>query len=517
MADSIQNGLGPETPPRPPSMLDAVIPVVALIGLIALSVYLFGLDATLGPLQVALFTAATIAGLIAHKNGYSYVTLGNAVIGGISSAMGAIFILLGVGALIGTWNMAGTIPTIVDYGLAILEPSWFLAAVTLICAITGMVTGSSWTTAGTLGVAFVGIANVLGVSPEITAGAVISGAYMGDKLSPLSETTILVPSLVGGVTTGQHIRNMIWTVGPSFAISTVIFLIISLTQDVSGSVSTDEARATLGQIYNISVINLLPVVLLVVLSLRKFPAFLSIYLTAIFSGVLATITQHDLVIAFANDPDLSAPFASLKGIYSAMATGFVSTSGIESIDTLFSGGGMDSMLVTVWLILGALAFGAIMEAAGFLDLLVKGVLGKAKSGGLLVATVIGTGIGLNIIAADQYVAIVIPSRTFRMEFRRRRYKPVLLSRVVEDGGTVTSVLVPWNSCGAYHTGVLGISTFDYAPYCFFNIINPIISLIYGFTGFKMEKYGPDEVIPGDELAIPQQETAIPLQPAEGVA
>jgi len=302
-------------------MLDAVLPVVALIGLIALSVYLFGLDATLGPLQVALFTAATIAGLVAHKNGYSYVALGNAVIGGISSAMGAIFILLGVGALIGTWNMAGTIPTIVDYGLAILKPSYFLAAVTLICAITGMVTGSSWTTAGTLGVAFVGIANVLGVSPEITAGAVISGAYMGDKISPLSETTILVPSLVGGVTTGQHIRNMIWTVGPAFVISTVIFLVISLTQDVSGSVSTDDARATLGQIYNISVINLLPVVLLVVFSLKKFPAFLSIFITAIFSGILATITQHDLVIAFANDPDLSAPFASIKGIYTAMRPG----------------------------------------------------------------------------------------------------------------------------------------------------------------------------------------------------
>ncbi len=517
MSDPSQNESEVEPQPRPPSMLDALIPVVALIGLIALSVYLFGLDSTLGPLQVALFTAATIAAVIAHKNGYSYITLGNAVIGGISSALGAIFILLAVGALIGTWNMAGTIPTIVDYGLAILKPSYFLAAVTLICAITGTVTGSSWTTAGTLGVAFVGIANVLGVSPEITAGAVISGAYMGDKMSPLSETTILVPSLVGGVTTNQHIRFMLYTVGPAFAVSTVIFLIISLTQDVTGSVSTDAARETIGQIYNISIINLLPVVLLVAFSLKKFPAFLSIFITAIFSGVLATITQHDLVLQFANDPDLSTPFALVKGIYAAMATGFVSNSGVAPIDTLFSGGGMDSMLVTVWLILGALAFGAIMEAAGFLDLLVKGVLAKAKSGGLLVATVIGTGIGLNIIAADQYVAIVIPSRSFRLEFRRRRYKPELLSRVVEDGGTVTSVLVPWNSCGAYHTGVLGISTFDYAPYCFFNIINPIISLIYGFTGFKMEKYGPDEVIPGDETALPAKEEAIPLQPATGVA
>ena len=223
---------------RPPSLLDAVIPVVALIALIALSVYLFGLDATNGPLQVALFTAMTVAALIAHKNGYSYPAIGDAVIGGISTALGAIFILLAVGALIGVWNMSGTIPTIVDYGIRLLSPNWFYAAVAVICAITGSVTGSSWTTSGTLGVAFVGMAHIIGVSPEVTAGAVIAGGYFGDKMSPLSETTILVPSLVaGGETTGQHIREMIWTVGPSFAISLVIFLVISLTETVSSTSS----------------------------------------------------------------------------------------------------------------------------------------------------------------------------------------------------------------------------------------------------------------------------------------
>jgi Na+:H+ antiporter, NhaC family len=518
MSEQSPDGTDKEPALRPPSLLDALIPVVALIGLIALSVYLFGLDATSGPLQVAIFTAMVVAGLIAHKNGLSYPALGTAIIGGISSAMGAIFILLAVGALIGTWNMSGTIPTIVDYGLRILDPSWFYAAVAIICAVTGAVTGSSWTTAGTLGVAFVGIGHILGVSPEITAGAVISGAYFGDKMSPLSETTILTPSLVGDETTGQHIRAMIWTTGPSIVLALLIFLVISLRENVTSTTSqVDAARATLGQEFNISAINLLPLVVLIGFSVIKFPAFLSIFLTALFSGVLAAFTQHDLVVKFANDPDLNTVTASIKAIFDAMANGFTSTSGVESIDKLFSGGGMSGMLVTVWLILGALGFGAIMEAAGLLNRLVEGVLAKAKSGGALVATVIGTAIGLNIIAADQYIAIVLPARMFRLEFKRRRYKPWVLSRVVEDSGTVTSVLVPWNSCGAYHAGVLGISTFEYAPYCFFNIINPILSLIYGFTGFRMEKYGPGEMPPEDEAAAPPKDETMPLQPVEGVA
>ncbi len=502
---------------RPPSTIDALLPVLVLIALIALSVYLFGLDATLGPLQVAIFTAMAVAGLIAHKNGYSYPAIGEAVIGGISTAMGAVFILLAVGALIGTWNMAGTIPTIVDYGLRLLDPNWFYVAVVIICAITGSVTGSSWTTAGTLGVAFVGIARIMGLSPEIAAGAAISGAYFGDKVSPLSETTILVPSLVGGHTVQQHIRTMMWTVGPSLGLSLLIFLFISLNADTSSSaMDVDQARATLGEAYNISAICLLPLALLVVLSVIKFPAFLSIFLTAIFSGILAIFTQRDLVIRFADDPDLSTPIAAIKAMYAAMATGFVSTTGVEQMDTLFSGGGMSGMLNTVWLILGALGFGAIMEQTGSLDKLVSGVLNRAKSGGTLVATVIGTAIGLNVIAADQYIAIVLPSRTFRLEFKRRGYKPWVLSRVVEDSGTVTSVLIPWNTCGAYHAGVLGIATFEYLPYCFFNIINPILSLIYGFTGFKMDKYAPGEQPRDDEATAAEPVDGLPV-PQPGVS
>ncbi len=499
MSEQVPDEPGSGATVTPPSMLDALIPVVTLIALIALSVYLFGLDSTGGPLQVAIFTSAAVAALIAHKNGHSYPAVSDAVVGGISTAMGAIFILLAVGALIGTWNMAGTIPTIVDLGLRLLNPSWFYAAVVLICAITGSVTGSSWTTAGTLGVAFVGIAQVMGLSPEIAAGAAISGAYFGDKMSPLSETTILVPTLVGGHTVQQHIRTMFWTVGPSLVLSLVIFQVISMNAEISSTaMNVDQARATLGAEYNISALCLLPLAMLIVLSLVRFPPFLAIFLTALFSGVLAVFLQHDLVIQFAGDPDLSDPLAALKAIYASMATGFSSSTGVEQIDTLFSGGGMSGMLSTVWLILGALGFGAIMEQTGSLNKLVSGVLGKAKSGGALVSTVVGTAFGLNVIAADQYIAIVLPSRTFRLEFQRRGYQPWVLSRVVEDSGTVTSVLIPWNTCGAFHAGVLGISTFEYLPYCFFNIINPILSLVYGFIGFKMDRIAPGEATVDDE-------------------
>jgi NhaC family Na+:H+ antiporter len=333
-------------------------------------------------------------------------------------------------------------------------------------------------------------------------------------MSPLSETTILVPSLIGGVTVQQHIRTMLATTGPAILLALLIFLGISLTADVSASAADIEAaRATLGEAFNISVVCVVPLILLIVFSVIKFPAFLSIYLTAIFSGVLAVFTQRDLVIRFAGDPTLSEPMALVKGIYAAMATGFVSTTGIESVDALFSRGGMSGMLTTVWLILGALGFGAIMEQAGFLDRLIHGVLDKAKSGGALAATVIGSAFGLNLIAADQYIAIVLPSRMFRLEFKKRGYKPYVLARIVEDSGTVTSVLIPWNTCGAYHAGVLGISTFAYLPYCFFNIINPILSLIYGFTGFSMDKYAPGEAPPDTEAAAPQPiEETVMLQP-----
>src|SRR3954453_11447360 len=260
---------------RAPSLLDALIPMLTLIVLLSLTIILFGIGATDGPLQVALMGSALVAGLVALKNGHQSSAISDAAIGGVSSAMGAIYILLGVGALIGTWNMAGTIPTVVAYGIELLKPAFFFAAVALICAIVGSVTGSSWTTAGTLGVAFMGMAPILGVSTTIAAGAIISGGYLGDKMSPLSETTVLVPSLVGGVTTNEHIKGMMWTAIPAFGLALLVYLGLGLTQDVSGAVDTQVARDALDAVSRIGPVCLLPIALLVVLALKKVPPFLS--------------------------------------------------------------------------------------------------------------------------------------------------------------------------------------------------------------------------------------------------
>jgi NhaC family Na+:H+ antiporter len=489
--------------PRDPSFLDALAPVIVLIVLLVLTIVLFGVDAANGPLQVALLASATFAGLIALKNGYTAARLRDAAVGGVSSAMGAIFILLAVGALIGTWNMSGTIPTVVSYGIALLRPGIFYLAVALICAVVGMVTGSSWTTAGTLGVAFVGMAPILGMSTTIAAGAVVSGAYVGDKMTPLSETTILVPSLVGGVTTNEHIQGMMWTVVPSFVLALVGFLVIGLTADpASTAVGTDEARAVLAHAYNITPLNLLPLVLLVVVAWKQVPPFFAIFGVAIFSGVLASFTQPDVVRAFVDEPGQGVLLNGIEGIYDSMANGFVSTSGNATIDDLFSRGGMASMLTTVWLILGALSFAAVMEEAGFLDRLIAPVVRRARTDAGLIASVAGTCIGLNLVAGDQYVADVLPSRVYRGAFARRGLSPRMLSRTVEDTGTVTSPLVPWNSCGAYMTGVLGVPTIQYLPYCLFNILNPLVALAYAFTGYRIEHVEPTEAPEGEPVPAP---------------
>jgi Na+:H+ antiporter, NhaC family len=494
------DGSGPSrspSSPRSPSLLDALVPVITLILLIGSTIALFGIDATAGPLQVALLMSATVAGLVAFKNGYSSAYIRDAAIGGVASGMAALFILLAVGALIGTWNMAGTIPTIVYYGIGLLNATWFYAATAIVCALVGMAIGSSWTTAATVGVALVGMAPLLGASPVIAAGAVISGAYFGDKMTPLSETTILVPSLVGGVTTNQHIAAMIWTAGVAIVIAIGLFAILGLAVPPAAvPMDPADAQAAVASQFSITPLNLLPLAVLVVLSIRQVPPFLAILSCALLGGLLALVTQPATVAAFVDRPDAGPLATGLSAIFAAMATGFVSSTGSEPIDALFSGGGMDSMLSTVWLVLAALSFGAIMEQAGFLERLIRPVIARARTTGSLIAAVIFTSIGLNVVAGDQYVADVLPSRVYRDEFAQRGLAPRMLSRAVEDAGTVTSPLVPWNTCGAYMSGVLGIATGEYFIYCFFNLLSPVISLIYGFTGFRIEHIRPSAGTPG---------------------
>jgi NhaC family Na+:H+ antiporter len=483
---------------REPSLLDALIPLIFMIALLATSIVLFGIDAALGPLQVALLMSAVVAAVVAHKNGHSWEKLGEEIVKGISVAMSAIMILLMVGALIGVWNMSGTIATMVYYGIKYIDPSWFYLAAALLCGIVGIVTGSSWTTAATLGVAFIGMANAIGASTAITAGAVISGAYFGDKMTPLSETTILTPQIVGS-NVYTHISSMAKSTVPAYLISLVIFFLIGRNVAVA-PVDTTAVLLALDSSYNISLWNLLPVLVLLLLGLRKYPAFLSILIGTLVGALVAVIWQPQVVTAFANDPSLGYGLAALKSVWMAMANGFTASFGYPQIDTLFTGGGMDSMLTTIWLILGAMSFGAMMDYGGFNSRLITPVIGKLKSAGGLIAGVMFTALGLNIVAGDQYIAIVLPARMFMVEFRKRGIHPETLATAVENSGTVTSPLIPWNSCGAYMSAALGVSTFVYLPYCFFNFLNFILGMIYGFVGFNIMRLKPEEQLPGQPLA-----------------
>jgi len=482
---------------REPSLADAIIPLVVLAGLIAAALALFGLDALDGPIQAALIICVLVAGLIGMKNGHTWADVERAARTAFTSITSAVLILLAVGALIGIWNLSGTIPTLVYYGIQVLSPSWYYAATAIICGAIAMSIGSSWTTAGTIGAGLIGVATMLGVSPAITAGAVISGAYLGDKLSPLSETTILTAQMVK-VDVHQHIKRQAWTSVPAFVLATVVFLVISLVRapGVHNPVGEEVELNSLGDIYHITPWNLLPLVLLAVLSVRKVPATLALMVSALFAGILGAFLQPQVMSDFVGS-DENPVIGSIKGVWSAMANGFEINSGIGEVDRLLSRGGMDSMLPTLWLIIGAVTFGAILEEFGLINRLVDPLIRSARSTGRLFLAVFACGFGLNVVAGDQYIALVLPSRVFRLEFERRGLAPTNLSRLAADSATVTSPLVPWNSCGAFMGAVLGVPVLSYLPYAIFNYASPALSVLYGITGFRIEKAPP---IPPDQLS-----------------
>ena len=475
------------TTTKTPSLVDALTPVASLVAMLSLSVYLFGSDSSYGPNQIVLTISAAIAAIVAIKNGHRWKDLQEAIVAGISTAMGAIMILFSVGALIGTWLMAGTVPSLIFYGLELLNPQFFYVAACLICAIASLATGSSWTVAGTLGVALIGVSMGLGLSPAIAAGAIISGAYFGDKMSPLSDTTNLAPAVVE-TDLFTHIQHMVWTTAPSFLIALVIFTGIGLGGDVGAdSPALRELMTTLNCAFNITPWALLPLLVVFYMAYKKVPPLPTILFGALLGGILAVVIQPDVVLAFANSPQLPVWLAMTKGVWLALADGFVSQTGDSAVDDLLTRGGMSSMLVTIWLILTALAFGSVLEHGGMLKRLIESALKAAKSTGSLVLTVVLSCIGINIVAADQYIAIVLPGKMYKAEFQRRNLDPKNLSRIIEDSGTLTSPLVPWNTCGAYMAATLGVATFAYLPFVFFNLINPVVSVIYGYTGFTIRK------------------------------
>jgi NhaC family Na+:H+ antiporter len=476
---------------RQPSIADAVVPLVALAALIAGALALFGLDALDGPIQVALLLCCAVAALVAMKNGHDFAAVQETGRGAFASVTSAVFILLAVGALIGVWNLSGTIPTLVYYGIQILSPGWFYPAAAVICGVVALSIGSSWTTAATIGVGLVGIAGLIGVSPEITAGAVISGAYLGDKTSPLSETTILTAQVVG-VDVHEHIKRQVWTSAPAFVIAVVVFTVLALTgPDTVTEAETTSDLSRLDEIFWITPLGLLPLLLLGYLSVRKVPASLALLASTLFAGVLGAFLQPDVYADFVAGAG-NAVVESVKAVWLAMANGFSISSGIADVDRLLSRGGMDSMLLTIWLIFGAVTFGALLDEFGLIDRLVQPLIRGARSTGRLFLAVFACAFGLNLVAGDQYIALVLPSRIFRAEFARRGLAGTNLSRLAADSGTVTSPLVPWNSCGAFMSATLGVSTLLYLPYAVFCYASPALSVVFGFTGFRIEKVGPSD-------------------------
>jgi len=460
-----------------------------LVCLLGAAVYLFGDNSSSGPNQIALLFATFTAALIGLKNGYTWKKLEQAMIEGITLSLGAIIILLMVGALIGTWLLSGTVPTLIYYGLQIINPSWFYAASCLICGIVAMSIGSSWTTAATIGVALLGVATGLGLEQVVTAGAVISGAYFGDKLSPLSETTNLAPA-VAGADLFEHIHHMLWTTVPSFIIALIIFIFMGFNAGGSTEAGRiDEIVNLLEQNFNIGFEMLVPLVVLLFLAIRKMPAFPAISIGAVLGAIWAMLFQSDLINSQI-DASQGQAIGYFKLVWTTFFDGFSIDTGDEKMDSLLSGGGMAGMLTTTWLIMTALMFGAIMEKTGLLDMFVKSILKIAKSTGSLITATIATCIGTNAVAADQYIAIVVPGRMFKDEYEKRGLKPVNLSRTLEDGGTITSPLIPWNTCGAYMQSVLLINPFDYAMYAFFNLINPFLAVVYAYFGIKILRITP---------------------------
>ena len=481
------------SPGRPPSLLVSLIPVATLIALLAASVALFGDGSSGGANQIALILAAGVAIIVGVLHGHPWKELERGIVHGISLALGAVIILLTVGALIGSWILAGIVPTMIYYGLQLLSPAVFLPSACIICCFVSLATGSSWTTAGTVGVALIGVATAQGMNPAMAAGAVVSGAYFGDKMSPLSDTTNLAPAMAG-TDLFTHIRHMMWTTVPSITLAIVAFGVVGMTttppQDVA---SLNAILDGLTQSFVVGWYLLIPVVLVLGMVIKRMPAFPALLIGALLGCVFAVLFQADATVNYAASPELSRGAGLIKGAWMSLFDGYRLESGNAALDELLSRGGMSSMLTTVWLIIAAMMFGAVMETTGMLQRIAQGILGFVRGSGSLVVATLATSFGMNIIASDQYIAIVLPGRMFRAEYARRGLHPKNLSRALEDAGTLTSSLVPWNTCGAFMAQTLGVATFAYAPFAFFNLINPLVSAVYGITGFTIEKLEPGEV------------------------
>lgn len=458
----------------------SLLSLLFLVGFLIFTLQVWGGDPHMALIAGAVF--ASIMGLIA---GYTWKEIEDGMIHTIKLAMQACLILMIIGAIIGTWILAGVVPTMIFYGLKIITPSIFLVATCLICAIVSLATGSSWTTAGTVGIALIGVGTGLGIPLGMTAGAIISGAYFGDKMSPLSDTTNLAPAMAG-TDLFTHIKHMIWTTGPALIISLVIYAILGIRfagQKID-VVQVNELLNGLQANFNINLLLFIPPILVIVIVVMRVPAIPGLIGGVILGGLFAWMFQG----------------AGMGEIIDAAHYGFASETGIEALDSLLSRGGLDSMLWTVSLILCAMCFGGVMEKTKQLETIAMSLMKFAKSTGSIIATTVFTCIVCNLLTGDQYLSIVLPGRMYKDVYLEKGLDPRNLSRTLEDSGTVTSPFIPWNTCGATMTKFLGVGPWGpdgFAIYAFLNMLCPLIAIFYGYTGIgikKLEKAPQEESV-----------------------
>ena len=471
---------------REPTLIESFIPVLFLIVFLAFNVFVFGDDSLSGSNQIVLIISGAFAAIIATRSGIGWKELRNGIVKTINTAMPSILILLLIGSLAGTWLLSGIVPAMIYYGLKIIHPAIFLFAACIVSAIVSLATGSSWSTVATLGVAMMGIGMTMGYHEGLVGGAIISGAYFGDKMSPLSDTTNLAPAMAG-TDLFTHIRYMTITTFPSMSISLIIFLIIGFFYDTSGSATNmDDVLMAIESAFNINLILFIVPVLVIFLIVKKVSPLPALLAGTILGAVFAVIFQPgviDQVSGISNNYAKSTYIGLMKAMYTTISIETFN----EQVNELLTTGGMSGMLTTIWLIISAMIYGGIMDAAGFLERITKSIIMYARSNGSLIASTAGSCVFFNLTASDQYLAIVVPGRMFASTFEKRGLAPENLSRTLEDSGTVTSVLIPWNTCGAYQSSVLGVATLTYLPYCFFNILSPFMTVIFGYLGIKIKK------------------------------
>jgi NhaC family Na+:H+ antiporter len=472
------------------SITEALIPVVALIAMLGYNVAVYGDEALSGSNQFVLLLGAAVAAVVGFFNKVSFTKMMEEVAENIKSTVGAILILLMVGALAGTWLVSGIIPSMIYYGLQILSPAIFLPATLIICSIISIATGSSWTTSATVGIALIGVGGALGFDLGMVAGAVISGAYFGDKLSPMSDTTNLAPAMAG-TDLFTHIRYMTLTTIPTYLITLIIFICLGLSVEINGNVDIASLLSDIEASFTISPWLFLVPVIVIGLIIKKTEPLIALLVGTLLAAIFSIIFQPQIINQIAGVEQMTFE-SGYKAVMDAITGKVVIQTENKTLADLFTSGGMQKMLGTIWLIICAMVFGGIMDAIGALSRISQTLLKMAHTTFGLFASTVGSCMALNITASDQYLAIVVPGKMFAKAFEDKGLAPENLSRTLEDAGTVTSVLIPWNTCGAYQSGTLGVSTIDYLPYAFFNLMSPFMTLIFAAFNIKIRQLVTDK-------------------------